>query len=486
MRRRRPARPAPPADPSASSSSPRSRAAGAVVLARDDEAALPVLAMVAAAAPAAAPSARSAITRLYRHLPLLLPTFLGSCGAGEAGAQLVVDGGARFQFEFEGSGLLRELNVSAGAAGGRRVVWDERGRYGPAYVQHWPHTQSGSAWTVRTSAGTDEHSCTSAQINTTLVGSSATSAEVRSHCSSLLVVDTFDLSGPHILWNFTVTNLLQEHVEIVLPVNLGGLQIGHLVGSHGLDLSDTGLHRLRPEAGGRLESPWNQTGNYNNYPGALNVFSPIALLGENDEGTGMTVAMMWMSDLELPTNVTFKELPRNQFDPTMVQELGTVLKAGESREFSVAIAVEVGGTIDARWKRAVAPYKALLEARDGTHPTYCPRGPSAYLVAENAGSQPIQLNQSAPDYHRFFPGSKYADVFSSATAPALMAAAGVNLFGVWQTAVYSALVTEDGSSCEFMPNIDLIAPNLDAGRNRTVLDAFTQQVWLSQVPSRCH
>ena len=277
-----------------------------------------------------------------------------------------------------------------------------------------------------------------------------------------------------ITWNFTVKNKLPIEADILLPVNLGGLQIGNM-GKNGLDLSDTQLHRLRPEAGGRLELPWNQTANYQNYPAALNVFSPLALLGENDEVHGMTIGVTWMSrELELPTNVTFKELPRNQFSPVMTQTLGLKLAAGESRVFSLAIVVSVGGTIDARWRSAVAPYKAWLEAAHGTEPTYCPPGPAAYLVAENAASHPIELDKSSPNYHRFNPGSKMADVFSAKDAAPKMAAAGVHLFGVWQTAVYSALVTEDGAACEFMPNIDLVAPNLDAGPNRSVLDAFTR------------
>jgi hypothetical protein len=386
-----------------------------------------------------------------------------------------VSGAGPFSFIFDETGLLRELNVSTAAGGSRRVVWDERGRYGAAFVQHWPHS-GGGGWIVRTGASAD-HSCSGSQIRTTRLSHPGSSSvvQVRSACDALTVVDSFDFSSsePMINWTFTVRNALSVDAEILLPVTVGGLQLGDVSPPHGLNLSDTRLHRLRPEAGGRLELPWFQTANYLNYPGSLNIFSPLALIGENEDD-GMTVAMTWMSDLELPTNVTFKELPRNQFSPVMTQSLGVRLRAGESRSFSVAIVVAVSGSVDARWRRAVAPYKALLERRHGTKPQYCPPGPTAYLVAENAASSPIVLDKSKKNYHRYKAGSKYAEVFSADTAPAQMAAAGVDLFGVWQTAVYSPLVTSDGSSAEFMPNIDLVAPNLDAGPNRSVLNAFTQ------------
>jgi hypothetical protein len=55
-----------------------------------------------------------------------------------------------------------------------------------------------------------------------------------------------------------------------------------------------------------------------------------------------------------------------------------------------------------------------------------------------------------------------------------MARSGVRLFGVWQSALYSALLTTTGVPCEFDPNIDLIDPNLDAAMNRSVLQEFTR------------
>ena len=183
------------------------------------------------------------------------------------------------------------------------------------------------------------------------------------------------------------------------------VQLGNLAGSGGLSLKDTRLHRLRPEAGGRLELPWNQTANYNNYPAAINVFSPLALLGENDEdrADALTVAVLWLSELSLPTNVTFKEVPRDQFSPVMAQELGLVLPAGGSRSFSVAVSLAMGGSVEARWKAAVAPYKRVLESRHGTTPRYCPPGPLAYLVAENAASRPVNLttHRFHKDIHRW-------------------------------------------------------------------------------------
>jgi hypothetical protein len=317
-----------------------------------------------------------------------------------------------FRYEFNSAGLLTQLNTTsqpAATAAARRVVWDEKGRYGPAFVQHYGHSSSskGGAWVVHAADGSD-HSCSNEQVATKLLPggtAAADTVQVQSQCDALTVVDSYFFGAsdrPVVHWNFTLTNRLSTSSQVRVPVNLGALQLGNSPPASGLDLRRTNLHRLRPEAGGRLELPWNETANYNNYPAAINVFSPLALLGENDEDNdaALTVAVLWLSDLTLPTNVTFKELPRSQFSPAMVQELGLVLAPGASRTFSLAISLAMGGSVESRWKAAVAPYKRVLEERHGTEPRYCPPGPFAYLVAENGATRPINFST-----HRFHPGT---------------------------------------------------------------------------------
>jgi hypothetical protein len=71
---------------------------------------------------------------------------------------------APFTYTFSPNGLLQELNFTAGGATassdnlirssrspGALSDWDERGRYGAPYVQHFGHSSSskGLAWTIR-------------------------------------------------------------------------------------------------------------------------------------------------------------------------------------------------------------------------------------------------------------------------------------------------------------------------------------------------
>ena len=74
--------------------------------------------------------------------------------------------------------------------------------------------------------------------------------------------------------------------------------------------------------------------------------------------------------------------------------------------------------------------------------------------------------------HRYIPGNKtnLADIFAQETGPQAMSAIGISGFGVWATALNSQYLTQDGSPCEFNPDIDILDPALPAGYNRSRID----------------
>ena len=128
-------------------------------------------------------------------------------------------------------------------------------------------------------------------------------------------------------------------MTVSLPVNLGGLRLGN-IGPHGINVHDTGLHRIQADKGGVLQQPFNVSGAAVYYPRSIGAFSPLSLLGDEQR----SIAVVWTTDLELPVNVSMYEMPRGSYTPSIAHVLGTPLACGRrpSRSSSRSAAAAAG------------------------------------------------------------------------------------------------------------------------------------------------
>lgn len=269
-----------------------------------------------------------------------------------------------FSFRFSQYGVLLALNLSS-----TPIVINEPALYAGG-VEHGLHGSSDgsstpyrpSGWAVSLPGG-HWSNASYPSIASKLISVNATQATVTHESDALRVVDRLDFgAGDQIEWSFTVTNKLDAPVTVSLPVNLGGLRLGN-IGPHGIDVHDTGLHRVQADKGGVLQQPFNVSGAAVYYPRSIGAFSPLSLLGDEQR----SIAVVWTTDLELPVNVSMYEMPRGSYTPSIAHVLGTPLAPAESQAFSLLISIGSGSSAgtDGNWRAAVAPYKHLLSSRYG-------------------------------------------------------------------------------------------------------------------------
>ena len=132
-------------------------------------------------------------------------------------------------------------------------------------------------------------------------------------------------------------------------------------------------------------------------------------------------------------------------------------------------------------KTAFQPYHRWFDGRYGEQPSYCPAGPWAFVVTTNYQSGASPMYNPAedspafnPDFdpNRFYPDATGQRMFVD-TIVDNVAALELDAFGSWASTLHSRYLTPDGSSNEYNPNIELIDPNIDFGRDFSLVSEYT-------------
>ena len=381
-----------------------------------------------------------------------------------------------FSFKFTNDGFLSSLNWTDAQDVERRVVWDEFGRYGPAWVRYYPHSAQGSdnrAWSVRKQDGTVVN-LNHNQI--TYVKSEETSDKVT--ISSYDDQGFLDIKDVYLFREDTmfmvtkISNLRNEKLNIRLPMYLGALRMGALDEGGELDIDDTNITRLRPSRAGYLEFDFNTTNAVPNFYPSIESYSPVSVLWDDN----VTIGEQYLTIMNLPTQAEFTEKARSQFNPSMMSFVNDELLPHESKTFTVAFKLAKSGD----WQSALQPYRQWFEyAYGGTTPNYCPLGPMAYYVVWNSR---LFNQENTPwynpnfDVNRFYPDSNISYIFKVEKSGPLLKKLGIDLMGVWgagPSVEYFTLEGKDWSEAQWTNN-ELFDPNLDIGFKPTELTEFDQ------------
>lgn len=461
-------------------------------------------------------------------------TFLDVTGNHEIRVNFVEIGRPvhNFTFDFDlNTTLLKRLNWISSEGVVKTLVWDEQTRfpwntqyYSPSWVKHYFHSLTGSnIWQLKTGpkyrlANDPQQTIELYQGNLTYTLLSQNSNIVQLKAVSnnlnlggtlagpndLKLEDTFKFVEDTVYLTLKISNMSnQKMISLEVPVYFGSLMIGNFdsrrkikvcqLNAAGMcDNPEDGpkLGRLRSTIGGVIEPLFENPANssYDMYPDS-GIYSPVAVLwgaakfgfGEDIIGgdSSMTIGAQFLTNVSLPTSVGFVEIPANQHSPEIGAKIITSLEADESKTFTIAFKVVDGlGGINLAgkevWQAALKPYQDWFNVEYGTLnqetqkfepiPQYCPTEPFTYFVGSNIGPPTYDRN-----LRRYAPNTTLRNVFFTDTKRDLLHRLGIKRFGVWQTAINGNLI--DGN--EFNPNIALIDPNLDAGRDPLKINDFT-------------
>lgn len=286
---------------------------------------------------------------------------------------------------------------------------------------------------------------------------------------------------------FTITNNSStDYKTVKVPINVGSLMIGNFnPTTKAIVQSDTRLSRLRPIAGGLVENDYNNRNlaALDEYP-LISTFSPVAALwGENrfdawnDQqqlSGALTVAGQFLTYVDLPTTVGFKEIPFNPSSPYFRAQVTTPLAHGESKTFTVAFTMAEGSE---KWREGLGNYKKWFNLTYGNFnvstaafestPQYCPESPFFYFVGSGRSYDTVDVGNGAGRYR---PGSTLAKVFDSspATIDVMSKLNPDSHYGLWKT----ALTADYLNGVEFNPNPLTIDPRLDAATHPELFTDF--------------
>ncbi len=386
----------------------------------------------------------------------------------------------QFSFIFEPEGFLSHLNWTDAEGVERRVVWDEYGRYGYAWVRYYPHSNKGSdgkAWRVQSVDGSIinfEHTDITYEVIS--VSSDKVSISARDNGGYLEIEDLYSFRGDIMFVTMAISNLKNEKLTIRVPQYLGALQLGARDDTGRLQIEDTNITRFRPTRAGYLEFDFSTTNAVPNFYPSIESYSPVSALWDEN----FTIGEQYLTVMNLPTQIEFTEKAVSQFNPVMMSFVNDELGPYESKIFTVAFKLAEQGA----WQSAFQPYKQWFDYTYGKGdanpaPDYCPLGPMAYYVMWNSrlfNQENTGWYNKDKDRNRFDLGSKISQVFKVEQSAPYLEKLGIDLMGVWgagPSVEYFTLEGKDWSEAQWTNN-ELFDPNLDIGFNPSKLDEFNQ------------
>lgn len=397
---------------------------------------------------------------------------------------------SNFNFTFGPDGYVQEINWTNSSGKVNRVVWDEKnGRYGGGGVRFYPHSSVGdfAGLSFRYYLNGNYISRTHNAINYNKTFTSSDIVRIKANDSYLEVNTSYRFYNNTIYETINVRNKANyQMTKVIVPSYLGGIIVGNYNQSYNINITNTGITRLIPWFGGTLENNFTSLGGQKyNYP-HIRSFSPVSMMQDGNIAVGQQL----VSEITMPDFVEIWHKAYLQFTPSFNMNINLdKLEPYESRTFVIATKVSDNG-----WQDSLEPYEKWFNSRyNGNEPSYCPAGVFSDLVGSNANSLGVW---DAYNYttNRYRAGINISEIFKPNKTASVMQSLGFEYFGIWQTALNSACLIGDkncsrtfvqecydagnvGSSanCEFNSNIDLIDPNIDAGRNKTKIKDFTQQ-----------
>ncbi len=381
--------------------------------------------------------------------------------------------GHNFRWTLLEGGFLETLDwTTDGGQSWTPVSRDESGRFGSAWVRVYGHTTSAApCWTLEVGNGESIEEChagsdvTTGELTYTLAEETSDGFAVVAESPTLRVSNRYRFHGNVMYRMVELSNQLDSELRTAaLPLYLGGLEIDNAT-----------RQRLRADLAGWIQ-PWGNdaaAGNTISYPSAIDAFSPVSVVWDANWAIGQQL----LSPLYLPDLVALQEQPESQFTERLQMDLGLTLGAGETRRLVLAYTLAPS----ADYAGALQPYRRWFDGRYGEQPSYCPAGPWAFVVTTNYQSGASPMYNPAedspafnPDFdpNRFYPDATGQRMFVD-TIVDNMAALELDAFGSWASTLHSRYLTPDGSSNEYNPNIELIDPNIDFGRDFSLVSEYT-------------
>lgn len=367
-----------------------------------------------------------------------------------------------------GEGYIKEINwTNYGKS--NRIVLDEKQINEKLGIRTYLHSDSlGNGWSYKDTLGkttTEENK----DIQYKILHQSNDSFSIESESKSIQIRDYAQISPSEIKFTVRIKNKLNKKITASIPFNFGPLQI-----------DDSTRYRLRATKGGYIQD-WRgknaKIENPYNYPEQIQTYSPVSVLWDKD----ITIGEQFLTEIYLPDNIEFKEIPSRRYSEMMISTINTELQPLQIKEFIIIFKFSEGGD----WQDALLPYKKWFYETYGSKPSYCPTGPFAFFAGVNScqnnnpelkAERPHCYNESIGDY-RFIKGTKLSEIYLGKNNEVLdiMEEIGLENYGIWRSTIYSSYITKDGSTLEHNPNIDLIDPNIDAGPNPEKIKDFTDK-----------
>jgi hypothetical protein len=381
--------------------------------------------------------------------------------------------GHNFRWKLLEGGFLEILDwTTDGGQSWTQVSWDESGRFGPAWVRVYGHTTSAApCWTLEDGAGQPIEEChagsdvTTGELTYTLAEENPDGFTVVAESPTLRVSNRYHFHGDVMYRVVELSNLLDGELRTAgLPLYLGALE-----------LDNATRKRLRANLAGWIET-WEDdaaAANIITYPSSIDAFSPVSVVFDANWAIGQQL----LDPLYLPDLVAMQEQPENQFSERLEMDLELTLAAGETRRLVLAYALAASADTSS----ALEPYRRWFHGRYGDRAGYCPAGPWAFVVTTNyqSGASPMyNPAEDSPNFNpdfdpnRFYPDASGQRMFVD-TIVDNVAALELDAFGSWASTVHSRYLTPDGSSNEYNPNIELIDPNIDFGRDFSLVGEYT-------------
>lgn len=374
-----------------------------------------------------------------------------------------------FQFAFNESGLLLELNwTSDEGQSWQRVVGDRvtftgngesfylHTRTGGGLDRSWGYA-IGSDWPIPETFTRE----LLRDIAYSKIGQTNNSVSIRAVSSSLQVDDFIWFEGDSMFVNVSITNRLSQAAHVRVPVYLGGLY-----------LDDSNRYRLYGREGGVIEPFTDSSSGHPSceYGSGIRCFSPVSVLWDDEK----TIGVQYLTESYVPTYVDMDERFVDASDDNEILKpvIGTWLRAGETRTFSFVFRVGPSGD----WQYTLEPYKEWFYDTYGTTPEYCPAPAYAMFFARNAYTGAWNPN---PPYNatteRFNPGASIEDIYIDRYNTLNdMEQAGLQMFGAWGSTLHSSHITRDSVDMGMIPP-HFFDPYLDVGPNRSKLGAIAQR-----------
>lgn len=379
--------------------------------------------------------------------------------------------GHNFRWTLLEGGFLETLDWTSDGQNWTQVSRDESGRFGPAWVRVYGHTTSATpCWKLEDGAGRPIEEChagsdvTTGELTYALAEETSDGFTVVAESPTLRVSNRYRFHGDAIYRIVELTNLLDGELRTAgLPLYIGGLEFENAT-----------RKRLRANLAGWIET-WGDdaaAGNTISYPSSIDSFSPVSVVWDETWAIGQQL----LTPLYQPDLVEMQEQPMNQFSEQLEMRLELTLGAGETRHLVLAYVLAPS----ADTAGALEPYRRWFHGRYGDQPGYCPLGPWAYVVTTNYQSGASPMYNPAEDSSNFNPEFDPDRFYPDATGQRMfvdtivdnVAALELDAFGSWASTLHSRYLTPDGSSREYNPNIELIDPNIDFGRDFSLVSEY--------------